>query len=264
MDFGIRGKIALVTAASKGLGRGSAEALSAEGCRVAICARTQAEVERAAREISGRTGHEVVPFVADMSTAADIDALLASVRQRLGDPDIVVCNAGGPPAGNFATVSLDQFLPAVELSMMSSIRLTYGVVPTMKAKGWGRVVYITSVAVKQPIPFILLSNTARAGLTGFMKTVAREIAATGVTVNAVLPGTHDTDRVRQTAATRAKTEGLSGIEQALEAQKATNPMHTLGDARDFGCVVAFLCSQQARFVTGENVLVDGGAYAGLV
>ena len=263
MDFGIAGKIALVTAASKGLGRGSAEALSAEGCRLAICARTREDVERAAREIAAASGHEVVPFVADVSRAADVDALLERVRTRLGDPDIVVCNAGGPPPGNFASTALDQFLPALELSMMSSIRLTYAVVPAMKAKGWGRIVYITSVSVKQPIPYILLSNTARAGLTGFMKTVAREIAATGVTINAVLPGTHATDRVRQTARSRAQAEGIS-FEAAMEAQKGNNPMRALGDAGDFGAVVAFLCSRQARFITGENVLVDGGAYAGLV
>jgi 3-oxoacyl-[acyl-carrier protein] reductase len=263
MDFGIKGKVALVTAASKGLGRGSAEALSAEGCRVAICARTRADVERVAAEISAKTGHEVAPFTADMSRPADIDALLVGVRQRLGDPDIVVANAGGPPVGTFATIGVDQFLPAVELSMMSSIRLTYAVVPAMKARGWGRIVYITSVAVKQPIPFILLSNTARAGLTGFMRTVAREVAATGITINAVLPGTHATDRVQDGIRFRAKTEGID-YEAALEAQKASNPMHTLGDPGDFGCVVAFLCSRQARFVTGENVVVDGGAYAGLV
>jgi 3-oxoacyl-[acyl-carrier protein] reductase len=263
MDLGIKGRIALVTAASKGLGRGSAEALSAEGCRVAICARTQADVDRVAKEISAKSGHEVLPFVADMSKAADIDRLLGEVRGKLGDPDIVVCNAGGPPPGNFATTKLDQFMPAVELSMMSSIRLTYGSIEAMQKKGWGRIVYITSVSVKQPIPFILLSNTARAGLTGFMKTVAREVAATGVTLNAVLPGTHDTDRVRQTAQTRAKTEGTS-LEAALEAQATNNPMKRLGTAQDFGAVVAFLCSQQARFITGENVLVDGGSYAGLV
>jgi 3-oxoacyl-[acyl-carrier protein] reductase len=263
MDFGIKGKVALVTAASKGLGRGSAEALSAEGCRVAICARTQADVERVAKEIAAKSGHEVTPFVADMSKAADIDKLLGAVRAKLGDPDIVVCNAGGPPPGNFATTAVDQFLPAVELSMMSSIRLTYGSIEAMKKKGWGRIVYITSVSVKQPIPFILLSNTARAGLTGFMKTVAREVAATGVTLNCVLPGTHDTDRVRQTATKRAETEGIS-YEKALEAQASGNPMKRLGTAQDFGAVVAFLCSQQARFVTGDNVLVDGGAYAGLI
>jgi len=263
MNFGIAGKVALVTAASKGLGRGSAEALSAEGCRVAICARTKADVERAAREIGAKTGHEVVPFVADMSRAEDIDRLLEQVRERLGDPEVVVGNAGGPPATTFATTKLEQFLPAVELSMMSSIRLTYGAVPAMKARGWGRIVYITSVSVKQPISHILLSNTARAGLTGFMKTAAREIAASGVTINAVLPGTHATDRVTQTAQTRAQAEGVS-LEAIMEAQKAGNPMRTMRDPGDFGAVVAFLCSQQARFITGENILVDGGAYAGLV
>ncbi len=263
MDFGIAGKVALVTAASKGLGRGSAEALSAEGCRVAICARTRTDVERAAHEIAAKSGHEVVPFVADMARAADIDRLLDAVRARLGDPDIVVGNAGGPPPGTFASTALDQFLPAVELSMMSSIRLTYGVVPAMQARGWGRIVFITSVSVKQPIPHILLSNTARAGLTGFMKTVAREIAGTGVTVNAVLPGTHATDRVQQTARNRAQAEGIS-FDAAMDAQRASNPMRTLGDPGDFGAVVAFLCSRQARFITGENVLVDGGAYEGLV
>jgi 3-oxoacyl-[acyl-carrier protein] reductase len=263
MDLGISGKVALVTAASKGLGRGSALALAAEGCRLAICSRTRADIDKAAAELSSQTGAEVVPFVADMSKPEDIDGLLGEVRSRLGDPDIVVCNAGGPPAGNFTTIKIDQFLPAVELSMMSSIRMTYAAVPAMVQKGWGRIVYITSVSVKQPIPFILLSNTARAGLAGFMKTVAREIAHTGVTINAVLPGTHETDRVRETARTRAVTEGVS-FEEALRAQGANNPMRVLGDANDFGAVVAFLCSRQSRFVTGENVLVDGGAYAGLV
>ena len=147
MDLGISGKVALVTAASKGLGRGSAEALSAEACRVAICARTQAEVERTAREIAARTGHPVVPFVADMTKTEAIDRLLADVRARLGDPDIGVATAGGPPAGTFATTKLEQFIPAVELSMMSSIRLTYGAVPAMVKKKWGRIVYITSVSV---------------------------------------------------------------------------------------------------------------------
>jgi 3-oxoacyl-[acyl-carrier protein] reductase len=263
MDLGIRGKIALVTAASKGLGRGSAEALSAEGCRVAICARTHADVERAADEIAAKTGHPVTPFTADMSKPADIEALVRLVSERLGEPDIVVGNAGGPPPGTFGTVAVEQFIPAVELSMMSSIRLTYAVMPAMVRKGWGRIVYITSVSVKQPIPHILLSNTARAGLTGFMKTVAREVAATGVTINAVLPGTHETDRVRQTARNIAQAQGLS-FEAAMEAQRTSNPMRAIGDAADFGAAVAFLCSQQARFITGENLLVDGGSYAGLV
>lgn len=263
MDLGIKGKIALVTAATKGLGRGSAEALAAEGCRVAICSRTAADVERAAGELSAKHGTEVAGFTADMSQAGDIDALLDGVRAKLGDPEIVVCNAGGPPTGNFATTEIGQFLPAVELSMMSSIRLTYGTVEAMKAKGWGRIVYITSVSVKQPIPMILLSNTARAGLTGFMKTVAREIAATGVTVNAVLPGAHRTERIMATVRTEVQDTGISE-EEALEKRAQAIPMKSIGDAEDFGGVVAFICSQQARYITGENILVDGGAYAGLV
>ena len=263
MDLGIKGKIALVTAASKGLGRGAAAALAAEGCRVAICARTAADVEQAAGEIAAAAGAEVAGFSADMSNPGDIDRLLDDVRSQLGDPEIVVANAGGPPTGNFAHTKLEQFIPAVELSMMSSIRLTYGTVAAMKAKGWGRIVYITSVSVKQPIPYILLSNTARAGLTGFMKTVAREIASTGITLNAVLPGGHDTPRIRQTLQTQAEKQGVS-MEEALKARAGETPTRTLGDAGDFGAVVAFLCSQQAKYITGENLLVDGGSYAGLL
>ncbi len=263
MDLGIKGKIALVTAATKGLGRGSAEALAAEGCRVVICSRTAADVERAVGELSDKHGTEVVGFTADMSQAGDIDALLDGVRDKLGDPEIVVCNAGGPPPGNFASTGIDKFIPAVELSMMSSIRLTYGTMEGMKAKGWGRIVYITSVSVKQPIPYILLSNTARAGLTGFMKTVAREVAPTGVTINAVLPGAHETDRIRQTVRMEAEKKGIS-MEEELKNRAQEVPTKTIGDAGDFGGVVAFLCSRQANFITGENILVDGGAYAGLV
>jgi 3-oxoacyl-[acyl-carrier protein] reductase len=263
MDLKIKGKVALVTAATKGLGRACAEELSAEGCTVAICARTAADLERVAQEIGKKTGNPVTGFVADMSKEADTNRLLEEVRKKHGDPDIVICNAGGPPAGNFASTKLEQFLPAFELSAMSSIRLTYGTIQPMIKKKWGRIVYITSISVKQPIPFILLSNTARAGLTGFMKTVAREVAATGVTVNAVLPGTHDTDRVRSTAQTRAKTEGIP-YEKALEDQGRSNPMQRLGRADEFAAMVAFLCSDRASFITGTNVQIDGGAYAGLL
>ena len=263
MDFGIKGKIALVTAGTKGLGRGSAEALAAEGCNLAICARTTAEVEQAAKELAARHGVEVVPFTTDMSKEDDINALMAGVREKLGDPDIVVCNAGGPPPGNFATTKVEQFMPAVELSMMSSIRLTYGTIDAMRAKGWGRIVMITSVSVKQPIPYILLSNTARAGLTGFMKTVAREVADTGVTINAVLPGAHMTARIQATIEAEASKKNIS-IEEETKNRSQEIPMKKIGDAGDFGAVVAFMCSQQANFITGENILVDGGVYSGLV
>ncbi len=264
MDFGIQGKIALVTAGSKGLGRGCAEALSAEGARVAICARTTAEVERTAQEIAAKTGHEVLAFTADMSKPGEIDRLLASVREAMGDPDILVCNAGGPPPGDFASTGLDAFGPALELSLMSSVRLTYGCVSAMKEKGWGRIVMITSVSVRQPIPYLILSNTARAGLAGFMKTVAREIADSGVTVNAALPGSHDTDRIRQTAVKRAEAAGRTLEEEMTESLKTINPMKRMGTPDEFGALVTFLCSKQAAFITGENVLADGGAYGGIL
>ena len=263
MDLGIKGKVALVTAASKGLGRGCAEHLAAEGCKVALCARNKVELEQTAKDITRATGAETLAFTCDMSQADQINQLLQDVRSRWGDPEIVISNAGGPPPGTFASTKLEQFAAAVELTLMSSIRLTYGVIEAMQKKGWGRIVYITSISVKQPVPHILLSNTMRAGVTGFMKTVARETAGTGVTLNAVLPGAHETERVRTTAEVMAEIEGIS-VEDALARQAAQVPMKRLGTAKDFGAVAAFLCSQHAGFITGENVLVDGGAYAGLV
>jgi len=263
MDLGIAGKLALVTAATKGLGRACAEALAAEGCRVAICARTAEDVKRVAREIASVTDSEVVGFVADMSQAADIDRLVQQVRQKLGEIDILVTNAGGPPPGTYADMTLDQYPKAFELSAMSAIRLVHAVTDAMKVKHWGRIVMITSITVKQPIDTLLLSNMARAGLTGFMKTVATELAPYGVTVNAVLPGLHETHRLRQVAAKKGQTEGIS-TDDALAAMGKTVPAGRLGQPEQLGAMVAFLASQRAAYVTGTNVLVDGGAYKGLL
>jgi 3-oxoacyl-[acyl-carrier protein] reductase len=268
MDLQLSGRIALVTASTKGLGRACAQRLAMEGCHVAICSRTAQDVARAAGEIAeaaaaaGATG-EVAGFTADMSKADDIERLLEQVRRKLGDPQIVVTNAGGPPPGTYADLSLEQYAQAFELSAMSAIRLTHGVTDAMKAARWGRVIMITSISVKQPIGNLLLSNMARAGLTGFMKTVATELAPHGVTVNAVLPGLHATDRMQHLAATRAKQDGTS-VEQALAALGKSVPVGTLGDPTDFAAMVALLASPLARFVTGSNILIDGGAYAGLL
>ncbi|MGD8252150.1 MAG: SDR family oxidoreductase [Desulfobacterales bacterium] len=263
MNFAINGKIALVTAASRGLGRGCAEQLAAEGCRVAICSRDGAEAKRVAGEIAAETDREVVGFGADMIKAEDIDRLLESVRHSLGDPEILVTNAGGPPPGTFASTALDAYEKALDLNLMSAVHLIHGVTPAMKANGWGRIVAITSISVKQPIGNLLLSNMARAGLTGFLKTISTELAPDGITVNALLPGIHKTSRIEQLARHRAALENKSPEDIILEMMSA-NPSKAIGDPSDFGAAAAFLASEQARFITGQNILVDGGDYRGLL
>ncbi|MFZ2041905.1 MAG: SDR family oxidoreductase [Desulfobacterales bacterium] len=263
MDLAIDGKIALVTAASRGLGRGCAERLAAEGCRVAICSRDGGRAKRAAEEIADQTGSEVLGFGADVSRVEEISRLLDAVRKTLGDPEILVTNAGGPPPGNFAATPLGEYQKALDLNLMSAVHLIHGAVPAMKAKGWGRIIAITSISVKQPIANLLLSNMARAGLTGFLKTVATELAPFGITVNALLPGIHKTSRVDQLVQERAAREGKTVAAVAGEMVAAI-PVKTMGDPLDFGAVAAFLASAQARFITGHNLLVDGGHYSGLL
>ena len=263
MNLGINGKIALVTAASRGLGRGCAEQLAAEKCRVAICSRDGAAVKQAAEEISTKTGSKVLGFGADMSKAEDINRLLGDVRQSLGEPEILVTNAGGPPPGTFASTALEEYEKALNLTLMSAVHLIRGVTPAMKTKGWGRIIAITSISVKQPIGSLLLSNMARAGLTGFLKTIATELAPDGITVNALLPGTHKTSRIDQLAQFRAGQENKSP-EEILQEMMSANPSNTIGDPSDFGAAAAFLASVQARYITGQNLLVDGGNYRGLV
>jgi len=263
MDLGIKGKIALVTAASRGLGRGCAEQLAAEQCRVAICSRDEAAAKAAADEIAGRTGAEVVGFGADVSKAEDVEQLLKNVRQSLGDPEILVTNAGGPPPGTFASTALVEYEKALNLNLMSAVHLIHGVVPPMKAKGWGRIIAVTSISVKQPIANLLLSNMARAGLTGFLKTVSTELAPNGITVNALLPGTHKTARIDQLAQDTAEREDKP-LKQVFDELHDAVPCKTIGDPNDFGAVAAFLAGIHARYITGQSLLVDGGKYGGLL
>ncbi len=263
MDLGIKGKIALVTAASRGLGRGCAEQLAAEQCRVAICSRDEAAAKQAAEEIAGQTGAEVLGLGADVSKAENIGRLLEDVKQSLGDPEILVTNAGGPPPGTFASTALEEYEKALNLNLMSAVNLIHGVTPSMKTNGWGRIIAITSISVKQPIANLLLSNMARAGLTGFLKTIATELAPFGITVNALLPGTHKTSRIDQlvkdTAARENKPEG-----EVYQEMMDAIPCKTIGDPADFGAVAAFLAGTRARYITGQNLLIDGGRYEGLL
>ncbi len=263
MDFKIKNKVALVTASTRGLGRGCAEQLAAEGCRVAICSRNQVQVAQVASEISQQTGSEVVGFVADMSSPEDIAALVESVRSDLDEPDILVTNAGGPAPGNFATTPLDQYEKGINLNLMSAVRLIHAVAPAMQKKGWGRIIAITSTSVKQPIGALLLSNIARAGLTGFLKTVSTELAPYGITVNSILPGIHKTDRIVQLAEYRSKEENRPA-EEIIREMMTANPTRNLGVPGDFGAMAAFLASDQARYITGQAILIDGGSFPGLM
>lgn len=258
MDLGISNRTAAVAAASAGLGLAAARALADDGVRVAICGRDRARVDDAVASLTsgeggGGSGH--VGLVADVSTPGGAAAFVAEAAAALGgSPDILVTNAGGPPPGTFESTPLDAYGPALELNLLSVVAMCRAAVPAMRERGWGRVVAITSVAVRQPIGTLILSNTARAGATGFLKTLATEVAADGVTVNSVLPGLHATDRL----------VSLYGGEEAAARVAEGIPVRRLGDPADFGAVVAFLCSEQARFVTGAALQVDGGAYAGLL
>jgi 3-oxoacyl-[acyl-carrier protein] reductase len=247
VNLGIAGRRAAVAAASQGLGFGVARALAAEGVQVAMCSRSRDKIEKAAREI----GDGAVPVVADVSTAEGASQFVDAARDALGGVDILVPNAPGPPPGNFDSVPLDQYDPAFVLNCLSTVAMCMAAVPAMRQQGWGRVVAITSIAVRQPIPDLILSNTARAGVTGFLKTVAREVARDGVTVNSLQPGLH-------------RTERLTGLDRDLDEVARSIPAGALGRPDDFGAVAAFLCSDAARYVTGAAIPVDGGAYAGLL
>lgn len=247
MDLGLAGRRAAVAAASRGLGRAAAAALAAEGVHIAICGRDRGRVEAAAAAM----GADVVPLVADVGTIEGAAGFVDAARAALGGVDILVANAGGPPAGDFAAISdVAEYARAFELNALSTIAMCRAAVPAMQRTRWGRVVAITSIAVRQPIPNLILSNTARAGLTGFLKTLAREVAGDGVTVNSVQPGYHATERVTE-------------LHPHTDALARTVPSGTLGDPADLGAVVAFLCSEPARYVNGAALPVDGGAHAGL-
>jgi 3-oxoacyl-[acyl-carrier protein] reductase len=248
VDLGIAGRRAAVAGASSGLGLATARALAAEGVRVVIGSRSTERLEAAAATIDG----DVVTVAGDLSTPEGATTWARAAAEALGGIDILVPNAGGPPAGNFASTDLDAYAPALDLNLLSVVAVCKELVPPMQARGWGRVAAITSVSVRQPLPHLILSNTARAGATGFLKTLALEVAADGVTVNSVLPGTHDTDRIRS----------LYGGDVSDAA--ADVPVGEMGRPEDFGKVVAFLCSDQARFITGAAVPVDGGAVRGLL
>ncbi|MGL4414624.1 SDR family oxidoreductase [Roseinatronobacter monicus] len=254
MDMGISGKRALVCASSKGLGRGCAEALAAEGVHLVMNARGSDALEEAAAAIRDLYGVEVTTVAADITTE-DGRAQVLSVA---GDVDILVTNAGGPPPGMWTDWERDDFIKAIDANMLTPIALMKALVPGMMARGWGRVVNITSQSVKAPLAVLGLSNSARAGLTGYVAGTSRQVAGKGVMINNLLPGIHDTDRATALDGGVSKAEGIT-MEEARAKRAATIPAGRYGTAAEFGAACAFLCSEHAGFIVGQNLLLDGGA-----
>lgn len=255
MDLGIRGKKGLVCAASKGLGRACAEALAEAGVDLVINARGAETLKATAEEIAAKHGVLVTPVAADITTEDGRAAVLEALG---GQADILVNNAGGPPPGTWTDWSRDDFIKAIDANMLTAIALMQALVPGMTQCGWGRVVNITSQSVRSPIAVLGLSNTARAGLTGFVAGMSRQVAPQGVVVNNLLPGIHATARADSLDLGVAKAEGID-LDEARRRREATIPTRSYGRPEDFGAACAFLCSQQARFIIGQNLLLDGGA-----
>ncbi len=254
MDMGLNGKRALVCASSKGLGLGCARALAAEGVHLVMNARGQDALDAAADTIRAEFGVDVTTVACDITTQEG----QAAVLKAAGDLDILVTNAGGPPPGVWSDWDRDDFIAALDANMLTPIALMKAVLPGMMARGWGRVVNITSQSVKAPIPALGLSNAARTGLTGYVAGTARQVAGKGVTINNLLPGIHATDRAVQLDTGVSDAQGIS-MQQAREQRYATIPAGRYGAPDDFGAACAFLCSAQAGFIVGQNLLLDGGA-----
>ncbi|MEW6265860.1 MAG: SDR family oxidoreductase [Thermodesulfobacteriota bacterium] len=263
MDLGLTGRIALVCGGSKGLGRAAATALAKEGAKVIIAARGQEALNQAAADITNLTGAEVTPVSADLSDPEQARLLARSALSAWGRVDVLINNAGGPPAGLFLDFSDQDWEAAIRLNFLSAVVLTRELVPGMKERRWGRVINFTSIAVKQPIDGLILSNAVRAAVHGWAKSLSNELAAFGVTVNNVLPGYTLTERVRNLSLTLGRQRGVSP-EKIIEEYEAQIPMNRLGRPEDFGHLAAFLASDLAGYITGASIPIDGGYYKGLM
>jgi 3-oxoacyl-[acyl-carrier protein] reductase len=262
MNLGLKNRIAIVTAASQGLGKASALALAQEGATVVICSRRQKEITEAADEIQKTTNATVIPLTADVTKPEDIERLVSETKQRFGTVHILVNNAGGPPVGDILTLTDEDWRKGHELTLMSMVRLTRAVLPMMIQQQWGRIITVTSIAAKEPIDELLLSSAIRPGILGLTKVLANLYAKKNITVNTVCPGHTLTKRQEELAASRAATKNIS-MEQYLKDTAGAIPAARLGRPEEIGNVIAFLASEQASYVNGVNMLVDGSAAKGI-
>jgi 3-oxoacyl-[acyl-carrier protein] reductase len=263
MDFGIRGRVALVAAASRGLGRAVALELGAEGAKLVLCARGADDLDSAKKFIATCTGAEVHTVVADLTKREHIELVTTEAMAKFGQVDILVTNAGGPPAGVFENHPWEAWERAVNLTLRSVVELTRVLLPGMRSRKWGRIVNINSIAAKQPVDNLMLSNSIRAAVTGFLRTLANEVAADGITVNTILPGYTRTERVTHLAEANARKEGVDQKE-ILGRFEREIPMRRLGEPSEFGALAAFLCSERASYITAQSIAVDGGWIKGLL
>ncbi|MCX7678820.1 MAG: SDR family oxidoreductase [Spirochaetes bacterium] len=263
MDLGIKGKVALVTAASRGLGWAVAKRLSMEGAIVAICARSKERIEEAAEKIRKLTGGKIAAFVADVTDYTAVKEMVRNIVTEYNSLDILICNAGGPPPGMHHEFTIEDYRAAIELNLFSTINLCYESLPYMKEKKWGRIVAITSVAAKQPIDNLILSNTARAGVLGFIKTISNQVASLGITANCVCPGYTKTERVEELAK-KFVVDGKGSEEDFYDRLIATIPAGRIGTPDEFAQTVAFLVSEGAGYINGVALQIDGGFYRGII
>lgn len=257
MNLGLNKKIALVCAASQGLGFAVADELAAEGSSLIICSRGEENLNKAAAAIREKHGVEILAVAGDLSITADVERIVMAGTEKYGRIDILVTNSGGPPAGNFDSLTAESWDQATRILLTSVLDLTRLVLPGMKQRGWGRILNITSIASKQPVDNLMLSNSLRAAVTGFAKSLANEVAANGVTVNNILPGYTRTDRLVELFDFIAEKEGIT-TDQVVARWESEIPIRRLGEPREFGALATFLVSERASYITGSSIAVDGG------
>lgn len=262
METGLKGRVAIVAASSQGIGRATAEAFAVEGCRIAMCARNADSLEKTAGEIRNKHSVDVLTNAFDVTDAAAVHSFVESVVAKFGGVDICVTNAGGPPAKGFLAASIEEWRKAVDANFLSTVYFAREVIPHMQRKRWGRIITLTSITTKQPVPDLVLSNAVRTAVVGLVKSLANEFGKDGILVNNVAPGYTATSRLKELAATRSKSQGKSQ-EDIFAAWAADSALKRVAEPREVADTIVWLASERASYITGQTILVDGGAYKGL-